>query len=154
RPPHAGPSAGRPPRLAAPARSPVDRGRPDRRQARPPTPGSVGLHTPEARAEWLGPVPRPATARPLLFHVRAGGDEMADHVHTLSEGGGGTLASLFEVFTPRRQCMSFEADVIWTHFLSDLFIALAYCSIPIALVVFVRRRRDLAFNWMFLLFAL
>ena len=31
---------------------------------------------------------------------------------------------------------------------------LAYFSIPLGLVVFVRRRKDLAFNWIFLLFAL
>ncbi|MEW4568722.1 ATP-binding protein [Tautonia sp. JC769] len=79
---------------------------------------------------------------------------MADHVHMREGGGGGPMAGLFEVFTPRRQCMNFEADVIWTHFASDLLIALAYFSIPVALVVFVRRRRDLAFNWIFLLFAL
>ena len=79
---------------------------------------------------------------------------MADHVHLHDDGGGGALAGLFEVFTPRRQCMNYEPDVIWTHFASDLLIALAYFSIPVALVVFVRRRRDLAFNWMFLLFAL
>jgi PAS domain S-box-containing protein len=79
---------------------------------------------------------------------------MADRVHAHEEGGSGSLAGLFEIFTPRRQCMNFEADVIWTHFASDLLIALAYFSIPIALLIFVRRRQDLAFNWMFLLFAL
>jgi PAS domain S-box-containing protein len=50
--------------------------------------------------------------------------------------------------------MNFEPDVIWLHFSSDLIIALSYFSIPIALVFFARRRQDLAFNWMFLLFAL
>lgn len=63
------------------------------------------------------------------------------------------MGSLFEVYMPRRQCMHFETDVIWTHFFSDVLIAAAYYSIPIALLYFVRKRRDLAFNWMFILFA-
>lgn len=49
--------------------------------------------------------------------------------------------------------MNFEPDVIWIHVIFDLFIALAYFSIPIALIYFVRKRRDLEFNWMFLMFA-
>lgn len=63
------------------------------------------------------------------------------------------MDGLFEVYMPRRQCMHFEADVIWTHFVSDLLIAAAYYSIPIGLLYFVRKRRDLAFHWMFVLFA-
>src|SRR6476646_9768236 len=79
---------------------------------------------------------------------------MPAHIHNQSHVHEGLLASLFETFTPRRQCMNFEADVIWLHFASDLLIALAYFSIPVALVYFTRRRKDLAFHWMFLLFAL
>lgn len=63
------------------------------------------------------------------------------------------MDGLFEVYMPRRQCMHFEADVIWTHFVSDVLIAAAYYSIPIGLLYFVRKRRDLAFHWMFVLFA-
>ncbi|HEY3348957.1 MAG TPA: ATP-binding protein [Thermoanaerobaculia bacterium] len=36
--------------------------------------------------------------------------------------------------------------------MSDALIALAYFSIPLTLILFVRRRRDLPFNWMFLSF--
>jgi PAS domain S-box-containing protein len=49
--------------------------------------------------------------------------------------------------------MNYEADVIWLHVVSDAMIALAYFSIPIALVYFVRRRRDIEFNWIFVMFA-
>ena len=66
---------------------------------------------------------------------------------------GGVLSKLFETYTPRRQCMNYEQDVIWLHFVSDLLIALAYFSILIVLVYFARRRKDLAYNWMVLLFA-
>ena len=79
---------------------------------------------------------------------------MADHIHIPTEVTGGFLSRIFETFTPRRQCMNYEADVIWLHLVSDVLIALAYFSIPMALVYFTRRRKDLAFNWIFLLFAL
>jgi len=65
----------------------------------------------------------------------------------------GFFQDLFHVYTPRRLCMEQDAAVIGLHLVSDLLIALAYFSIPVALLVFVRRRHDLVFNWMFLLFA-
>ncbi|QEH37491.1 Sensory/regulatory protein RpfC [Aquisphaera giovannonii] len=75
-----------------------------------------------------------------------------DHVHHAAPGS--FPWDLFEVFTPRRQCMNFEADVIWLHFVSDLLIAAAYFSIPIALVRVAGRRPGLRYNWMLNLFAL
>ncbi|HSI13433.1 MAG TPA: ATP-binding protein [Chthoniobacter sp.] len=42
--------------------------------------------------------------------------------------------------------------MIRLHVLSDGFIALAYFSIPLTLGWFVRRRRDIDFGWMFILF--
>jgi signal transduction histidine kinase/ActR/RegA family two-component response regulator len=66
---------------------------------------------------------------------------------------GGFFQDLLHVYTPRRICMQNDATVVGLHVVADLLIALSYFSIPVALVVFVRRRRDLAFNWMFLLFA-
>ena len=79
---------------------------------------------------------------------------MRDHLHTASPAGGGFFAHLLETYVSRRQCMNYETDVIVLHFVSDLIIALAYFSIPVALVYFARRRKDLAYNGMFLLFAL
>jgi signal transduction histidine kinase/CheY-like chemotaxis protein len=66
----------------------------------------------------------------------------------------GFFANLLQDYVPRQQCMFYQSDLIWLHILSDLFIAFAYFSIPVALVYFARRRNDLAFHWMFLLFAL
>jgi len=63
------------------------------------------------------------------------------------------FAWLFHVFTPRRVCMEEQADVIAMHLLSDAVIALAYFSIPLALVYFVRRRPDVGFPAVFRLFA-
>ena len=41
---------------------------------------------------------------------------------------------------------------MWLHVLSDALIALSYYCIPLALIYFVRKRRDLPFHWMFLMF--
>lgn len=68
-------------------------------------------------------------------------------------GGAGFFSGLFEPFVPRQVCMNHEQGVIWLHAVSDTMIALAYFSIPVALLYFVSRRRDLAFHWMFLMFA-
>jgi signal transduction histidine kinase len=57
-------------------------------------------------------------------------------------------------FMPHGSCYTWDPYVIWLHVISDGIIALAYYSIPITLVYFVRRRRDLAFNWMFVSFAI
>jgi len=52
-----------------------------------------------------------------------------------------------------------HGPVTWTpglrtlHLVSDLLIAAAYLSIPLTIAYFVRRRHDLPFNWVFLLFA-
>lgn len=65
------------------------------------------------------------------------------------------LSDLFNSssFMPHGHCYLWRPDVLWLNVGSDLFIALAYFSIPVALVHFVRRRKDLAFNWVFRLFA-
>jgi PAS domain S-box-containing protein len=55
--------------------------------------------------------------------------------------------------TPHGFCLLWEPGLIWLHTLSDAVIALAYFSIPVALIVFVLRRRDLGFSWIFVLFA-
>ena len=67
---------------------------------------------------------------------------------------GSFVSNLLETYVPRRQCMNFEPDVIWLHIVSDSIIALSYYTIPFALIYFVKRRKDLAFNWMFLSFAI
>jgi diguanylate cyclase (GGDEF)-like protein/PAS domain S-box-containing protein len=49
--------------------------------------------------------------------------------------------------------MLWRPDLVWIHAVSDLLIALAYFSIPLALTQFVRQRRDLRFKWIFWMFA-
>jgi PAS domain S-box-containing protein len=75
------------------------------------------------------------------------------HVHNIDVDTEGFFGGLLKAYTPRRMCMAYETPLIWLHLVSDLLIAAAYFSIPVALIVFVKRRKDLVFNWMFYLFA-
>ncbi|MEZ4334779.1 MAG: HAMP domain-containing sensor histidine kinase [Myxococcota bacterium] len=56
-------------------------------------------------------------------------------------------------FMPHGHCYLWRPDILWLHVISDAVIAASYFVIPIALVQLVRRRKDLAFDWVFLLFA-
>jgi PAS domain S-box-containing protein len=53
---------------------------------------------------------------------------------------------------PHGFCYQWKPALIWLHAISDTLIALAYFLIPIALIYFVRRRRNLPFSWMFVCF--
>ena len=68
---------------------------------------------------------------------------------------GSTLRSWFEPssFSPHGFCLLWDPGLIWLHALSDLGIAFAYFSIPLALFVFLRRRRDFEFPRLIVLFA-
>ncbi len=67
----------------------------------------------------------------------------------------GLLEQLFSTreFMPHGMCYEWDSRVIFLHVASDAVIALAYYSIPLTLVYFVRKRKDLAFDWMFVCFA-
>jgi two-component system sensor kinase FixL len=63
------------------------------------------------------------------------------------------LARLFSSdFIPQGACYRWRPEILWLHVFSDGVITAAYYFIPLALVYFVRKRKDLPFNWMFLLF--
>ncbi|MGA2077185.1 MAG: PAS domain S-box protein [Terriglobia bacterium] len=51
-------------------------------------------------------------------------------------------------------CYLWQPEIVWLHAISDSMIALSYYVIPGALVYFVRKRRDLPFHWMFLMFGI
>jgi hypothetical protein len=50
-------------------------------------------------------------------------------------------------------CLLWDQSLLLLHVISDSLIALAFYSIPVALIFFVRKRKDLAFSWIFVLFA-
>lgn len=56
-------------------------------------------------------------------------------------------------YAPHGYCLLWRPELIWTHVAADALIAAAYFSIPVALIVFVRRRSDIVFGWVFWLFA-
>jgi len=64
------------------------------------------------------------------------------------------IAHLFSTqgFMPHGHCYLWRPEIVWLHVISDSLIFLAYVSIPATLVYFVRRRKDLPFDWMFLCF--
>ncbi|MGA8011739.1 MAG: hypothetical protein WB949_04860 [Candidatus Acidiferrales bacterium] len=55
-------------------------------------------------------------------------------------------------FMPHGYCYLWNTRLVWLHVVSDGLIALAYFAIPVVLLGFVRKRRDLPFSWMFVLF--
>ena len=57
-------------------------------------------------------------------------------------------------YAPHGYCLLWQPELVWTHVVSDTLIALAYFSIPLALIRFVRQRQDIVFGWMIWLFAL
>jgi len=58
-----------------------------------------------------------------------------------------------EGFMPHGHCYLWKPGLLWTYVLSDALIGFAYYSIPLALVYFVKHRRDLQFNWIFIMFS-
>jgi signal transduction histidine kinase len=68
------------------------------------------------------------------------------------------LGELFRTsYAPHGFCLLWQPWLIWTHAISDMLIAAAYFSIPLALIAFLRRRPDVVFGgvfWMFAIFIL
>ena len=65
------------------------------------------------------------------------------------------FSNLFSAdFMPHGHCFFWRPEILWLHVVSDAVTALSYLMIPFAFIRLVRARRDLAFNWMFLLFGL
>jgi C4-dicarboxylate-specific signal transduction histidine kinase len=68
---------------------------------------------------------------------------------------GDFFAKLFSSdFMPHGYCYLWDPGIVWLHAASDGLIAFSYYLIPLMLIYFVRRRRDLPFHWMFLMFGL
>jgi two-component sensor histidine kinase len=57
-----------------------------------------------------------------------------------------------ERFIPHGHCYLWKPGLVWLHVISDSLISLAYYSIPFMLVYFVSKRRDMPFDWIFLMF--
>lgn len=55
-------------------------------------------------------------------------------------------------FMPHGGCYFWRPELVWLHVSSDALIVLAYVMIPFSLIQLVRKRKDLEFNWMFVMF--
>jgi PAS domain S-box-containing protein len=55
-------------------------------------------------------------------------------------------------YIPHGHCYLWQTGLVELHVLSDSLIAIAYYSIPLTLLYFVRKRQDLPFNRIFILF--
>jgi C4-dicarboxylate-specific signal transduction histidine kinase len=55
-------------------------------------------------------------------------------------------------FMPHGSCYLWQPGIVWLHATSDSLIALSYYLIPLVLIYFVRKRTDLPFNWIFVMF--
>jgi signal transduction histidine kinase/CheY-like chemotaxis protein len=56
-------------------------------------------------------------------------------------------------FMPHGHCYYWDPAVLWLNVISDGLIALSYYAIPFLLFRFIRRRKDLSFQWIFVAFA-
>jgi PAS domain S-box-containing protein len=56
-------------------------------------------------------------------------------------------------FLPHVFCLLWRPDLVALHVVSDLSIGLAYFSIPLAILAFLRRRPDFEYRWVAYLFA-
>jgi signal transduction histidine kinase len=71
--------------------------------------------------------------------------------------GGDIMEGLGELFgnsgfMPHGHCFLWTPSLLWLYVFSDSAIVLSYYSIPVALWYFVRKRPDLPFSWIFVLF--
>ncbi|MGZ5007907.1 MAG: EAL domain-containing protein, partial [Methylobacter sp.] len=54
---------------------------------------------------------------------------------------------------PHGYCLSWSPLLLWLSVISDVLITLAYYSIPLTLVYFLRQRKDLPYPWLLVMFA-
>lgn len=57
-------------------------------------------------------------------------------------------------FMPHGHCYLWKPELLWLNVISDGLIALAYMTIPCTLIYFIRKRRDIPFDWMLMAFGI
>jgi len=56
-------------------------------------------------------------------------------------------------YLPHGNCFLWQNELVWLHAIADILIAIAYYSIGAMLFYFIKKREDIPFKWLFLLFA-
>jgi PAS domain S-box-containing protein len=64
----------------------------------------------------------------------------------------GNAAPSSSDFMPHGYCYLWDPAIVWLHVISDALIALSYYCIPIVLIYFIRKHRDLPFHRIFAMF--
>jgi PAS domain S-box-containing protein len=64
----------------------------------------------------------------------------------------GVLSVRSADFMPHGYCYLWDPHIVWLNVISDGLITLSYYCIPVVLIYFIRKRRDLPFNWIFWMF--
>lgn len=64
------------------------------------------------------------------------------------------ISSFLDDYMPHGYCLLWRPELVWTHVVADALIAIAYFSIPLAIIHFIRRRKDIQFGGVFWLFAI
>jgi signal transduction histidine kinase/DNA-binding response OmpR family regulator len=57
-----------------------------------------------------------------------------------------------DAYIPHGHCYLWQTPLVWLHVMSDALVAIAYYSIPAMLIYFVRKREDIPFTNVFVLF--
>ncbi|MDX1519219.1 MAG: hypothetical protein R3318_03785 [Gammaproteobacteria bacterium] len=65
------------------------------------------------------------------------------------------IANLFNTngFMPHGMCIYWRKDLLSLHVVSDAIIAFSYFAIPVILLYFLHKRKDVVFSWIFVMFA-
>ncbi len=64
------------------------------------------------------------------------------------------IKNLFsQEFMPHGHCLFWKTEMIRLYVIADSLTVIAYYSIPIAIIYFVSKRKDIVFKWVFVLFA-
>ncbi|CCQ10261.1 hypothetical protein PALB_11260 [Pseudoalteromonas luteoviolacea B = ATCC 29581] len=56
-------------------------------------------------------------------------------------------------YMPHGHCYLWQEHILWTNVISDLVIAASYFSIPVAILLFANRRKDIGYHWLLWLFS-
>ncbi|KKM97208.1 hypothetical protein LCGC14_1170420 [marine sediment metagenome] len=56
-------------------------------------------------------------------------------------------------YMPHGHCLKWQPDLLFLHVVGDALTVIAYALIPLALVYLFHKRHDLAFDWLFIMFA-
>lgn len=56
-------------------------------------------------------------------------------------------------YIPHGHCYLWQPALVWLHLISDLLTAVAYFSIPLLMIYFIRKRQDVPFRGIFVLFS-